>query len=216
MKAGRTRTGRMKPCIHCGKEFYARNFEDIPGDARERKFCSFACGISRFADPDKYLLDRIDKNHPSGCWVYSGATDRRGYGRPGRIRPDGSRGRYYAHRRVYELEVGPIPDGMLVLHRCDNPPCCNPAHLFLGTDQDNVTDKMNKGRHKQVGEQNIHAKLTNEEAKAIYARYKRDGRTSNAAELAAEFNSTIPSIHNIGQARTWWRVTGAPGKPRRQ
>lgn len=52
----------------------------------------------------------------------------------------------YSHRLAYEAWVGPIPDGMHVLHRCDNPPCINPAHLFLGTDAENVRDRDGKGR----------------------------------------------------------------------
>lgn len=58
-----------------------------------------------------------------------------------------SRKRYVAHRFVWETVIGPIPDGMMVLHRCDNPPCCNPDHLFLGTHLDNMADMRAKGRH---------------------------------------------------------------------
>jgi hypothetical protein len=75
------------------------------------------------------------------CWVWTGQKIPSGYGRftmQGR--------RHMAHRAAYTLFVGNIPDGMDVLHRCDNPPCCNPDHLFLGTDADNTYDKLMKGR----------------------------------------------------------------------
>jgi hypothetical protein len=101
------------------------------------------CGVS----PDDLLWERIDKNHPSGCWVYSGATDRRGYGRPAKRTGNNPRQRYYAHRRSYEIHKGPIPKGRLVLHTCHNPPCCNPDHLYLGDDKANHYDKIRLGRH---------------------------------------------------------------------
>ena len=78
---------------------------------------------------------------PEACWPWLG-KQRYGYGQiwaSGRL--------VLAHRLVWELTLGPIQPGLCVLHRCDNPPCCNPAHLFLGTKADNVADMMAKGRH---------------------------------------------------------------------
>lgn len=89
------------------------------------------------------------------CWPWQGQRNNHGYGRfqVRTDRPESGRPRRiayertYAHRQAYELVFGPIPEGLRVLHRCDNPPCCNPAHLFLGTQRDNVMDMWRKGRH---------------------------------------------------------------------
>src|SRR3990167_1677914 len=77
----------------------------------------------------------------NGCHVFTGSTDKNGYGRiTFRYK------KHRAHRISYKLYVGQIPDGMLVCHKCDNPTCVNPEHLFLGTSLDNNMDKILKGR----------------------------------------------------------------------
>lgn len=82
---------------------------------------------------------RVDKS--GECWVWTGAALPAGYGRW-----KGAHRLVYAHRFSWELANGPIPDGMLVCHRCDNPPCVRPDHLFLGTPTDNIRDMNAKGR----------------------------------------------------------------------
>lgn len=84
------------------------------------------------------------KMMPSGCWEIQGFRHKEGYGHMS-YRNKGVR----AHKLMYMLAVGPIPDGICVLHRCDNPPCCNPAHLWLGTRGDNIRDAAKKGRHQE-------------------------------------------------------------------
>jgi hypothetical protein len=76
----------------------------------------------------------------SGCWLWLGSTDKLGYGKVN------VGGHYLAHRLAYADTVGPIPDGMLVLHRCDMPSCVNPEHLYVGDDQDNMDDMVERGR----------------------------------------------------------------------
>lgn len=83
---------------------------------------------------------------PDGCWPWRGARNARGYGRVYY-----AAGRYvHAHRAAYEAARGPVPPGGILLHSCDNPPCCNPAHLSVGTRADNSADMAAKGRGRQA------------------------------------------------------------------
>lgn len=93
----------------------------------------------RFAD--KYQI------HESGCWVWKSTSSKESGGRRAQIRKDGKY--VYAARVSYEMHKGEIPNGMQVLHRCDNPMCVNPEHLFIGTNRDNVIDAIEKGRFTQ-------------------------------------------------------------------
>lgn len=98
---------------------------------------------------DDEIWDRIweridyDDDDPGRCWEWQGRTDPKGYGKLFFIRPGRS---MLAHRYVYQEIHGPIPKGQQVRHTCDNPPCCNPAHLVLGTPADNQNDMRERGR----------------------------------------------------------------------
>lgn len=83
---------------------------------------------------------------PDGCWVWTGARSAKGYGQVGVI--DGAKINRQTHRVAYELAKGRIGPGLMVCHKCDNRACCNPDHLFLGSAQDNVHDKMAKMRER--------------------------------------------------------------------
>jgi len=124
-------------CGACGRRF----FPDFKG----QKFCDHACYSAslKVSIADRFWT-KVDKTHPSGCWVWTGSLVR-GYGQiAGMV--NGKRRPVPAHRVAWELTNGPIPDGLHACHKCDNPPCCNPAHLFLGTPQENLDDARQKGR----------------------------------------------------------------------
>jgi hypothetical protein len=117
-----------------------------------------------------------------------------GYG----LLSDGSRKRS-AHRVSWELSNGPIPDGMCVLHRCDNPPCTNPAHLFLGSMADNSQDAVAKGRLKppppRRGWANNKTKLDDQQIEEIRSRYAAGER--NKSRLAAEYGVHRSRIYQL-------------------
>jgi hypothetical protein len=139
------------------------------------------------------------------CWPCQ-QTDAYGYGRVrlqygGRGNPR-QRVEVKAHRLAWELTNGPIPEGMCVCHTCDNPPCCNPEHLFIGTQADNDRDRDEKGRTPR-GEHHSQSKLTVSDVRAI-RRMRRDGHTYRG--LAAQFNVTNGTISALIRGATWTHV----------
>lgn len=132
------------------------------------------------------FLDFYRPGKPDACWPWGGTIHHRGYG----IIVNDHKRNALAHRVTYERFNGPIPDGMMVCHRCDNPPCVNPAHLFLGTHQDNMTDRNRKGRT-QHGERHHHAKLTAADVLTIRSLYPGMSQTAIAKQFG--INQTIVS-----------------------
>ena len=98
-------------------------------------------------------MDIIEKNieriPEAGCWIWTGSCRPTGYGQVFVNKKTIS-----AHKYTYETYKGPVAPGLLVLHKCDNPSCVNPDHLFLGTQSDNMYDMYKKGRRSQAGELN--------------------------------------------------------------
>lgn len=145
---------------------------------------------------DRYI--RCD----SGCWEWQAARTSAGYGH---FTP--TKGvRSYAHRFAWQEVNGPIPEGMHICHKCDNPRCCNPDHLFLGTHLDNIRDRQSKGRTRTGtlrGEDHPSAKFTAEEIRSIRARAAA-GETRTA--LARELNVTIACISLITLRRHYKEV----------
>lgn len=138
------------------------------------------------------------------CWVWTAGCYPSGYGV---FSVNGSpRG---AHRVSYELAKGPVPDGLYVLHACDNPKCVNPDHLFAGSQKDNIQDMHNKGRYRNGavrGERNPASKLTDDDVRCIRSIYKPYSREFSQRALARRFGVSKKVIELVLSGRAWGHV----------
>lgn len=143
---------------------------------------------------------RIDND----CWEWQAGRSKKGYGNF-YISLGHSRDKHcLAHRMAWILTYGEIPDGLQVLHKCDNPPCVNPNHLFLGTNDDNVQDKIQKGRMITLrGEESPSSKLTEKEVRQI-RRLRNSG--FSYAELGRNFNVDISTARYICIRKLWKHI----------
>jgi hypothetical protein len=159
---------------------------------------------SHLPTPEEAFWARVEKNEV-GCWPWLGWHDKDGYGvvSTKRIKEDPIWREVRAHRISWMLANGVILGGLWVLHRCDNPRCVRPDHLFLGTVQDNVADYMSKGGAEclsQKGERNGVAKLT--AAGVVKIReLLREGETQ--ASVAIQFGVSRATIYGINSGRSW-------------
>lgn len=147
----------------------------------------------------KRFWDKVEIKGPDDCWEWIGAraADNRAYFRLlGKTVP--------AYRVAYELTKDEIPEGLFVCHSCDNGGCVNPAHLWLGTQKDNMRDAAKKGRMSftgPVGETHGMAKLSANEAKEIYLSY--DG----FKEIAELYGCTPENVRHIKNRKSWRKTT---------
>jgi general stress protein YciG len=138
--------------------------------------------------PTERFWARVARRGDDECWEWTGARKDTGYGR---LQIDGLRVR--AHRFAWELANGPIPAGLSVCHRCDNPPCCNPAHLFLGTPADNSRDAATKGRMPH-GERHYRAAMTSAQVVEIRRLYVRG---MSLGEIARTVGVPLGSVGSV-------------------
>lgn len=154
--------------------------------------------FQRVSDEDLQKARLFNKCRMSetGCWLWTGPTNGKGYG----VFYTGSKNRY-AHRISYELYKGQIPEGLNVLHACDIPACVNPAHLRAGTQKENAIDRESRGRRDVRGEQIGTSKLT--EADVIEIRKSTLGQKA----LAEKYGVAPSHIWVIRAGKAWKHVT---------
>lgn len=149
-----------------------------------------------YASIEDAFLDKFNKISFDECWMWNGPKNGLGYGHltfGGKI--------YLAHRFSYQHFIGEIPEKMFVCHHCDNPSCVNPKHLFIGTPNDNVQDKMQKKRHKVLsGSKQPISKLNEHQVSEIRSRLINGEKGSR---LAKEFNVSVMTISNIKLNKSW-------------
>jgi len=206
-------------CAQCNSEFMANKHQVKIGKAR---YCSSACvGITLRRDS----LDRFWKYIQKGetqddCWLWIGGKDPDGYGI---FRPTLQR-QWRVHRFSYELHVGAIPPGLMILHSCpggDNPSCVNPSHLRPGTAAENAHDTAIRGRSlsgdrhpfrinpalAKRGEAHPSARFTESDVRSIRAEYAAGGISTK--RLADRYKVSKPSIRALIHGKTWSHIEGA-------
>lgn len=183
------RTGNQLQCLQCGASFYMRA-------SRGAKLCSIHC---RAALTKKRTLDgfwsRIAVAGDSECWPFQGGTNRDGYGLAHLMGK-----KVLAHRAAKALADGPpCEESLVACHACDNPRCCNPAHIFWGTAADNNQDAKKKRRHAH-GARCGAAKLTEEAARVALS------SPLSVAAIASQFGVSQACIRLLRSRKTWAHI----------
>lgn len=177
-------------CANCGRNFKYKHRNS------STKYCGPACYHASQKKP--MTIDRLfhgTTRTDSGCLNRPWGSTISGYSS---FNVDGKT--KLAHRVSYEMHYGPIPDGLVVCHKCDNPFCIEPTHLFVGTHKDNTQDALQKNRLVR-GEAAKNSKLTDQDVLTIRARHKAGGIT--AAALAKEYKVSIALMSFVINRQRW-------------
>lgn len=169
-----------------------------------------ACGNSNCFNPDHIIFDEItrfwfyvDTGNENECWEWERSKDGGGYG----VFTTHKYGREKSHRISYLECVGEIPEGLMVLHTCDNPSCCNPKHLFLGTNQENMDDKVKKNRQSRLfGGDNGRCQMSEKNIMSM----RKDYRSGNFSysDLVYKYKISQTQVARIIKRESWAWVNG--------
>lgn len=160
-----------------------------------------------YESPKSRFLSKVQISDENNCWEWLAGIDRKGYGRF-HFKKAGKWKRGRAHRFSWLLFIGKIPKGMLVCHHCDNPACCNPRHLFVGTNQDNMTDRNRKNRQARLrGSMNGISKLTEnsvlEIRRILKKRKSPKDRELSFPKIAKMYGVSRSTISAISTGQNW-------------
>ncbi len=192
----------LKVCIRCGAVIVRAHKRRL-GRA---KYCTHACfhaGLIEAANAsyEQRFWSHVEKTE--SCWIWRGQIQPAGYGLFFRARPDGPRRDVQVHRLSYELATGHLPTSKeFICHHCDNPPCVNPAHLFIGSVMDNMADMRRKHRS-AWGEHSGHAKLSASDVRDIRQTAESSRTWDTYRELARRFSVSDTHIYGIVTGRFW-------------
>lgn len=200
---------RRKPtipriCEQCRAPFFTWPSRIAVGGGR---YCSRPCSDIAHRRPigDRFWA-KVACGALDACWEWHARRNERGYGM---FHVSATRPTEPASRVAYELTYGPIPDGLWVLHHCDNPPCCNPGHLFLGTSLDNIRDAQAKGRDAFTngtlrGERKGGARLTTADVREMRRLYSLGGISYRL--LGERFGVAKSTAQSVVQRTKWSHV----------
>lgn len=178
-------------CARCGATFPK---PIKPSEAKRRKYCGKACSLDAIHEGQRIPLAQrfwlhVKKSGADDCWEWQRRKDRKGYG----LITGDKRETLQAHRVAYAFLADSIPDGLIVRHKCDNPGCCNPSHLEVGTQADNIMDMMVRERSKAV-------KIPNDTALLMRADFIAGLATEEIAEKYGFSRSAIKQMMRRGRA----------------
>lgn len=198
------RSQEPKYCVICGTPFIRRPKESYEWFAN-RTTCGDVCGrvlggaTNSIPWRDR-LWDKVSVGDEDACWEWLAYTNADGYG-VFRCEDDPQNNK--AYRAAWMYDNGPIPEDLLIRHLCNNPPCCNPKHLALGTKWQNSRDMVESGRA-LFGERCSFSKLTNEQVIAIRTRFHNG--VVPITQLAAEFQMSVDAISDVVNYKTWSHI----------
>jgi hypothetical protein len=178
----------------------------IPPRAQHCTHNAFYAQLASEVGGAERFWSKVDRRGPDECWPWLSSAASKGYGRfrVGRLN-------VHSNRAAWALANGRDPGGLIVRHSCDNPPCCNPRHLLLGTHADNTQDKVERGRARtgrQDGENNGAALLTTEQVGQIVEAFRAG---LNNQQVARRFPVSDSLISRIRTGRSWRRESASFG-----
>jgi len=193
-----------RTCHHCSKEFFVPK-----GVISETHPCNFCTRRCFYEHKKTFRTERfwsfVEIGKENDCWIWTGGKRRGGYGaathpKTGKQSP--------ASRVAYEITKSDVPEGMVVMHSCDNPACCNPNHLSVGTALDNSRDMISKSRS-LTGEKNHKSKIKESDVIEIRRMYSTG---STCISIASKYGISISTAHRIAIGKIWKLQSGVVSK----